>query len=55
MPSGIWMNRPEDIVDPPGPTDLNMYVCESQAGQSSTECAAYLTQPSYPGDGVPHY
>ena len=55
MPSGIWMNRPEDIVDPPGPTDLNMYVCESQAGQSITECAAYLTQPSYPGDGVPHY
>ena len=53
----IWSNRPADIPFPqvPGGTNINMYVCESQTGQSSSECAVYLTQPSYPGNGVPHY
>ena len=55
MPVGIWMNRDEDIVDPPGPTDFNIYVCESQVGLSTSECAVHLTQPNYPGDGAPHY
>ena len=54
MPVGFWMNRPEDIVVPPGPIDFNMFVCESQTGQSSSECAVYLTQLSYWGNGVPH-
>jgi hypothetical protein len=30
MPVGIWMNRDEDIVDPPGPTDFNIYTCASR-------------------------
>jgi hypothetical protein len=51
----IWFNRPEDIAYPevPGGTNFNVYVCESQTGQSSSECAVYLTQPSYPGNGHP--
>jgi hypothetical protein len=54
-PITIWSNRPEDISYPevPGGTNFNMYVCESQTGQSSSECAVYLTQPSYPGNGHP--
>ena len=56
MPVGFWTYTDVDIYPPTqGPTDFNMYVCQSQTNRSPDECAVYLTQPSYPGNGVAHY
>ena len=56
IPVGFWTYTDADIFPPTqGPTDYNMYVCQSQTNRSPDECALYLAQPSYPGNGVAHY
>jgi hypothetical protein len=55
MPVGFWTYTDVDIFVPQGPGDINMYVCQSQTNRSPDECAVYLTQPSYPGNGIAHY
>ena len=55
VPVGFWTYTDVDIFFPDGPTDMNMYVCQSQTNRSPDECAVYLTQPSYSGNGVAHY
>lgn len=55
VPVGFWTYQDVDILLPSGPIDMNMYVCQSQTNRSPDECAVYLTQPSYPGNGVAHY
>lgn len=54
-PVGFWTYTDVDIFLPPGPIDINMYVCQSQTNRSPDECAVSLSQPSYAGNGVAHY
>lgn len=55
VPVGFWSYQDTPIFLPPGPLDFNMFVCQSQTNRSPDECAVYLTQPSYAGNGTPHY
>jgi hypothetical protein len=55
MPVGFWTYTDVDVFLPQGVGDINMYVCRSQTNRSPDECAVYLTQPSYAGNGVAHY